>query len=350
MPMTKDAIHDRSDRHDDLVAAGEVIDLKFREGARTLSTRSAKLFHLLVKNAGGKVVQPIQHRVPISTLIGNGLGNLTLEEVTDCVEELIGVIVHVEVRDEPRRKPHVKSGGFLSLVERDIDVERGELVYEFSSAMRYVFERSAYWAVLDRRATLAFDSRYAIRLYELIALRSGLAHKHAETFALSDLRARFGVPAGKLPAYGNLRQKAIDPAVAEVNHVSPFVVSYEPIKEGRAVKAVRFTWRDKTSSEKKATKEELSRSHEGRKDRRVRLVVPTERPMERPTVASFPDSGTIRYGRWAEIVREVAPKPTPDVDLVANAFREFARGRNIPLNGSGVERTFKGYAAKFRVN
>ena len=355
MASTLKALHDRSDRHDELVAAGEVIDLRFPAGQKTLSARASKLFHLLVKTAGEETAAAKLHRVPIAWLRSTGLGHLTIEEFVACIRELASITIDVEVRDEAgedgrRRAPHVKTGAFLAHIERDIDAERGELLYEFSRTMRYIFERSAYWAVLDRRATLAFESRYAIRLYELMSLRAGLTRKTEERFTLDELRARLGVPDGKLTRWVHLRQKALDPAVAEVNHLSPFRVAWKPIKHGRAVAAVQFTWEAKGAAERAGARKELAGSREGRRERRMEAATALPSPTRlRPVPTSFPDRGSIRYGRWAALVREHAPNPTPDVDLVATSFRAFARERGLSLDAKGIERTFVGYCAKFRV-
>ena len=350
MASTLEALHDRGDRHDELVAAGEVIDLRFPAGQRTLSARASKLFHLLVKMAGDETSVDKLHRVPIAWLRSTGLGHLTIDQFIECIRELASVTIDVEVRDQAGRAPHVKTGAFLAHIERDIDAERGELLYEFSRTMRYIFARSAYWAVLDRRTTLAFESRYAIRLYELMSLRSGLTRKTEERFTLPELRARLGVPDGKLTRWVHLRQKALDPAVAEVNHLSPFRVAWKPIKHGRTVAAVQFTWDAKGSAERAGAYKELAGSREGRRERRMKAASALPSPARlRPVPTSFPETGSIRYGRWAELVREHAPKPMPDVDLVATSFRRFARERNLSLKAKGIERTFIGYCAKFQV-
>jgi replication initiation protein RepC len=65
---------------------------------------------------------------------------------------------------------------------------------------------------------------------------------------------------------------------------------------------------------------------------------------------TFPASGSIAYSAWAEAVREHAPKPTPDVDSVANAFRRWAREKNLDLTAPNVERVFAGFCRKWRMN
>ena len=310
----------------ELVAAGEVIDLRFPKGQRTLSARASKLFHLLVRSASDGVAEDRLHRVPIAWLRNVGLKHMTVDEFIECVRELASTTIDVEVRDEADRAPHVKTGAFLSHIERDLDAERGELLFEFSRTMRYVFARSAYWAILDRRATLAFESRYAIRLYELMTLRSGLDRRVSETFELDDLRHRLGVPDGKLTRWIHLRQFAIEKAVAEVNHISAFKVRWEPIKHGRSVAAVRFHWSTKTADERSNARSELAQPRAGRKSRRLGQAEPA--PLA-PVPPSFPPSGTIGYGRWGELARKHAPSPTPDPDVVADRFRAFARDRKI---------------------
>ena len=359
MASTLEALRDRNARHDEIVAAGEVIDLRFPSGQRTLSARASKLFHLLVKTAGEDVAADALHRVPIAWLRNTGLGHLTIEEFVACIRELVAITIDVEVRDQPDRAPHVKTGSFLAHIERDIDAERGELLYEFSRTMRYIFARSAYWAVLDRRTTLAFESRYAIRLYELMSLRAGLTRKLVERFTVDELRSRLGVPDGKLTRWIHLRQKALDPAVAEVNHISPFRVAWTPFKHGRAVAGVEFTWERKDAVDRAGARSELAGERTGRRERRLRAVTANPSPADRHGAAArraaprgalgFPPTGTIRYGRWADLVRTHAPSPMPDVDLVASRFREFATGRGVPLDAKGIERMFVGYCRKFQV-
>lgn len=65
---------------------------------------------------------------------------------------------------------------------------------------------------------------------------------------------------------------------------------------------------------------------------------------------TFPAHGSISYSPWAAIVREHAPKPTPDVDSVANAFRRWATEKNIDLTAPNIERVFAGFCRKWRMN
>lgn len=67
-------------------------------------------------------------------------------------------------------------------------------------------------------------------------------------------------------------------------------------------------------------------------------------------LVSFPASGSIHFSRWREVVRQNAPQPTPDPDLVAERFRSWARNRNIDLTSPSIERTFAGFCKKWKMN
>ena len=56
----------------------------------------------------------------------------------------------------------------------------------------------------------------------------------------------------------------------------------------------------------------------------------------------------INWSGWADLVREHAPKPTPDVESVADAFRSWCRKGNIDLAQPSIEKAFIGFCKKWR--
>ncbi len=69
-----------------------------------------------------------------------------------------------------------------------------------------------------------------------------------------------------------------------------------------------------------------------------------------PVIEPFPEHGSISFGSWGEIVREHAPKPTPDVDIVADAFRRWTRDKGIDLSEPNIERILISFCRKWRMN
>ena len=344
---------------DTLIAAGEVVELRFRDNARALSLRSAKLFHLLLDYAGAKACEDIEHRIPVAEL---NFPHVESEALIECVRDLFGTTVELTYKTASGAM-RVSGGPLLSFVDRPLDWQEGdtaELVFRLSPTLRMVLESSNHWAALSRSAVLAFESRYALRLYELMTLRGGLIHKNTETFDLDDLRRRLGVPPGKLAEWYDLRRVALEPAIAEVNQLSGLEVSYEAIKRGRRVDRVALTWAQRDTTGRAGVARELAYSRSGRKARRdgtVEDVAPSPAPEKRlaPRLA-FPEHGTIRHGTERRIWLELAEKHAarlpgrhlPDLGGLSDQFRAFCDDRNIPLDAPTIEKTFITFCQKYR--
>jgi hypothetical protein len=335
----KQVLADRAERVDELIASGRQIDMIFKPGQKVLSLRAQKLWHLLVKAAGVDLASNTLHRIPLGDLYD--IGHMPREQRVETLRELQTTLVEVRV-PSPKVKGGVRviSGALLSHVARDED-DRGELEWEFSKALRTVFANSEHWAVLSKRAVMAFESRYALRLYELIALRAGLDHKTCETFPLEELRARLGVPVGKLARWQDLKVKVLEVASAEVNQLAGFRVSYEPVKRGRAVAAVKLSWEVKSAPERRATKLELDQPRVGRKARRDGSAETVAVTADR---LSFPASGGIEYeDHWKSIKQ--AAGCNMDNDLIATKFREWCATRATPirLDARNIDQIFRQY-------
>ena len=344
------ALSDRANRPDQLVASGAQVEMRFKRGQKVLSLRAQKMWHLLIKAAGVNLAEDIKHCIPLADFYEAGIGHMTLDERVETLRELQVTLVEVTV-GSPKIKGglRVVTGALLSSVERDLD-DRGDLEWTFSPALRLVFANSEHWAVLSKRAVMAFESRYSLRLYEIIALRSGLDHKTSETFDIESLRARLGVPVDKMHEWFDLRRFALEPAIAEVNQLAGFKMSYEAIKRGRSVAAVKLVWDEKSGPERAAAKRELEVSKTGRKARRgaiVEIIEPEPRAVSAPATA-FPADGSISFGPWGKLVRENAPFPTPDVDLVASMFRKNRAEAGRSLAGKDVESHFVNFCKRWK--
>lgn len=340
---------------DTLIAAGEVVELRFRDNARALSLRSAKLFHLLLDHAGAKACDDIEHRIPVAQL---NFPHLESEALIECVRDLFGTTVELTYKT-PSGAMRVSGGPLLAFVDRPLDWEEGdtaELVYRLSIPLRAVLESSNHWAALSRSAVLAFESRYALRLYELMTLRGGLSHKNEENFELDDLRRRLGVPPGKLTRWTHFKDRALDPAIAEVNQLSGLDVSYKAIKRGRRVDRVALTWAQRDGTGRAGVARELAHSRVGRKVRRDgtgEAVTPSPAlPRER---LAFPVDGPIRFGEARQVWRDIADKHVqrlpggdrPDLDELADAFRRWCAKKSIPLDAASIEKNFMTFCAKY---
>jgi len=263
-PKTTDALRTFAGNADVIVQAGEVADMRFQRG-QSLSLRAAKLFLLLVQEAGVGVVDDRQHRISYAVL--NETFHRGKDELLDAILELHGTTISVRVADAGNR-PFTRTGSILADVEREDEGLAGaEVRFEFSKAMREVIRNSTHWAAISRRAVMAFDSKYALRLYLVLALRAGL-RKTSEEFSLEDFRALVGVDAGTLDRWQDIKRRVLEPARAEINHLAGFRMEFAPIKQGRRVVGVKLMWGQKDSAERIEAFKELERPRVGRKVRR----------------------------------------------------------------------------------
>ncbi len=265
---TLDAVRMNRAYPDAIVAAGELVDLRFVSG-NALSLRAAKLFCLLIHEAGVAVADQVQHRIPYSVL--NDTFHKSRDELAEAVMELHSTVVSVQLVSRQGRA-YTKSGPILSDVEREPDsLDDAEIRFEFSPAMRRVIADSTHWAAVSRRAVLSFESRYSLRLYLFLSLRANL-RKVSEDIALDDLRALLGLSGDTLSRWQDMRRFVLDRAIAEINHLAGFHAAYEPIKRGRRISGVRLAWGLKDRAELVKAQKELERPRIGRTARRAGLV------------------------------------------------------------------------------
>ena len=263
-PRTLDAVRNMRGDPDAIVEAGELVDMRFPLGGR-MSLRGGKLFHLLVQAAGVDVAEDVTHRITLASL--NETFHVAVPELIELIDELHTTTLKLKLTDSKGRR-YTKSGPILSDVEREEEDEaQAEVRFQFSPTLRKAIANSSHWAVISKRAVLAFESRYSLRLYTVLSLRAGL-RKTSEDFTTDDLRELLGVPAGKLSRWQDLKTWALDPALAEVNQLAGFHAGFVPIKRGRRIVGVTLTWGLKDHAARVETIKELDRPKVGRKARR----------------------------------------------------------------------------------
>lgn len=216
-----------------LIKPGELVDL-IEVTPLTLSDR--RIYNQLLENAWEAIDKPVTHVIAKAMLRGSHNSN---DRIGDSLERLMSAIVKVAVDwDGERAVERVQLlGGNVEGLRSD-----GMIEYEIPARLRKIIGNSTVFARLQREVMFALSSKYALTLYEMVQKRGNLRWKASERFGLDQIRGILGVPKGKLTSWSNLRLRAIDPAVAEVNALSDFLVEIEPIKTGRAVSHVELRW------------------------------------------------------------------------------------------------------------
>lgn len=247
-----------------MLKPGELIDIR---GASNLTLAARRLYNDLIARSFGPEMgeNGTEWTVRLSELRGLHASN---DRIEDSIEALMRTLVVIRSQDGTQKRYQLLGSNTLWSGE---DGSR-KLTYSLGKGMPELLRDSRVFGKLDSVVMHHMTSKYALSLYEIVAKRVRLKHKFAEQFALDDLRDLLGVPAGKLRAYHQLRQKALEPSVAEVNQLAEFGCRFDPIKDGRKIVAVRLSWWLKDDEAKREAYAELHRHRVGRKARRTGAV------------------------------------------------------------------------------
>jgi hypothetical protein len=361
---------ERADRSDDVVASGLMVEMRFQAGRKALSLRAGKMLHLLTKAVGAALCDRIVHKVPLREL--RETSKVSAKEVEAIAEELTKTFIEIRVHYP---KEIWSLGGILSGVE--LNTTDGDLMFSFSDTMIKLFSMDDRWAIISKRLVLEFESRYSLRLYEILSLRKNM-RKNTEEFDLDDLRSRLGVEPGKLVMFGSFKQRVLDPAIEEINRITDINVSYELIKKNKAVRSIKLTWACRATIDadpkaeaiegasepaaasapgapKSAAKPTKAAPKPSTKAAPIEPAAAPAEPKPAPKAAqepiepprarvAFPREGSIRdHHPWHEIAETHCPGYS--LDLAASGFRSLAGRKQdgFALKGPDLEARFEAY-------
>lgn len=248
---------------DTMIKAGELVDVV---EVTPLTLTDRKIYNLLIDNAKHDIATPIEHSIDKELLRLSRRGN---ERVDDSINRLMGGIAKIKTTraGEPATLK-------VQLLGRNIEHDRedGKFYYTFDPVLREVFSNSTVFARLRMDVMLNFQGKYGLALYEITEKRINL-RKSEEVFSIAEFRSLLGVPKGKLTTWNNLKTKAFDPAVAEVNQLAiGFRVEIIGVKRGKRYTDIKLKWWRSAPDGEVAAIQELSGSKTGRKARREGTV------------------------------------------------------------------------------
>lgn len=243
----------------EMLKPAELIDI---DGATGLTLSARRLYNTLIAHAFGPDLgkEGTEFTIEIATIRGAHKGNERLE---DSILALMRTIVTVRHQDGSTRRVALLGGNDMDDPKR----QRGTLTYSFDRRLVPLLHESTVFGKLELEVMRAFSTKYALALYEALSRRVRLHSVFSEIFPLPAFRELLGVPKGKLGTYSNLKLRAIDPAVEEINALAGFGCRIEPVKQSRKVVSVRISWWLKDVEELKTAYSELQRPRVGRKAR-----------------------------------------------------------------------------------
>lgn len=126
-----------------------------------------------------------------------------------------------------------------------IETHGSRIAYKFPSELVEIIKKSKIFAKIHTDVMFRISSKYSLTLYEFLQRRSRLKYIDRELLSLDEVRNMLCVPKGKLINFGHLNSRAIEPAVKEVSFLSEYEITANPIKCGRIVTHIQFSWTNK---------------------------------------------------------------------------------------------------------
>lgn len=143
-------------------------------------------------------------------------------------------------------KPYIDDNSGIVQIKLDADMKP------------YLLQLKENFTQYELLWTLNFKSKYTIRLYELVkSIHYHELDTYSRDFDLEELRRMLGAETYK--TYQTFKVRVLEPSIEEVNQYSDKNVSYEPIKNGRAVSKIRLIISTKDTLDRLKLQSEIER-------------------------------------------------------------------------------------------
>lgn len=243
----------------EMIKPAETIDIS---GIAELTLQDKRVWNELIANAFGPNMREAGYdfKIDLTPLRANHNSN---ERIEDSIERLMTTIARFRRADGSITRFQLLGGNNMG----DPNRPRGELTYSFDKRLIEVLRDSISFGKLELSVMAAFGSKYALSLYEHLSRRVNLRNKWMQEYTVDELRDILGVGEKQYPAFGNLKQRVIIPAMDEVNMWAPFTIHLSYKKTGQRVTKVHVNWTWKDRENRARIRSELDKSKTGRKAR-----------------------------------------------------------------------------------
>lgn len=249
--------------HGEMIKAAEAIDIV---GVEKLTLQDQRIWNYLLENAHGAGLGEYdrEFKIDLTPLKSNHESNDRLEE---SIERLMQTVARVRLQNGSVVRFQLLGGNNIGDPLRP----RGEMTYSFDKRLIEVLRSSGTFGKLELAVMDAFSSKYALALYEHMSRKVNL-RKWMEEYTIDELRDILRVGEGQLKSFGNLKQRALVPAIEEVNQWAHFKLAVSYKKRSQRIVGVVFNWSPKKGSKIQEIRDELAKSKVGRKARINRTV------------------------------------------------------------------------------
>jgi len=221
------------------------VHIKTKDAA-SLTLADRRLFNTLLAHAYEEILDDKDHIIQLSKIRALSPDD---HESNDRIKDSARRLNAVQVEFDVLRSDGRKGWGCTSLItELFLEDGDGLLRYRFASRLRPLLVDPAIHSRVQLAVTYQFTSKYSLILYEMLQRHADRSSAKWEwRVEIAELRDLLCV-GDKMPDFKDLRRRAIEPALEEINKYANFEVDVIedrlPGARGR-IKAVVFTIRKK---------------------------------------------------------------------------------------------------------
>lgn len=115
----------------------------------------------------------------------------------------------------------------------------------------YFLQLKKFFTQYGLENALSLNGKYAIRIYQL---SKSYLYKNEFTIPLDEFKSKLSLTAKSYDQYKIINQKVLSPSIIEINNKTDINITCEGVKEGRSVKHLKFTVKNKNSNQKNMVK------------------------------------------------------------------------------------------------
>jgi hypothetical protein len=258
---------------------GELIEIT---GTTMLEASDRAVLNLLYQHAhdsGQFAVPDAIFEVSITDLLPSS--HVGTERIRMSLSRLLDIKVQMPIKHPRTGRPATLMTHLFSsfIIPETADPGNPAMVrYRIPSELLPILIASNRWGRIKAAIVCAMASKYAIALYELLQLRSGL-DRCVEVFPIARYRELMGVPDGAYERGNDLWKRVIEPALLECNALSDLGVAVEIRRRSprSPVEAIAVTWWKKEGDQFRETIQERARPKLSRMARlKAQIKQPTE--------------------------------------------------------------------------
>ncbi|MBF0231922.1 MAG: RepB family plasmid replication initiator protein [Desulfamplus sp.] len=153
----------------------------------------------------------------------------------------------------------------------DIELRyKGEIGFYISSKLKpYLLQLKEYFTAYKLENVLRLNSRYSIRLYEL--LKSHEYKNKPKIFNMDELKSLLYIEPEKYSRFDNFKARVLIPSISDVNKNTDLIVTYQAKRAGRKVIGIEFSTEKKQSPQR-----ELFQPEENKPPQTIIDLIPQE--------------------------------------------------------------------------